>query len=207
MIGHVASCAATIFSGFNAVPELAIPGPVSAIGQRPAPVTPQRAAPAKRPEGGVEWKAGFRASVSRLLSLKAGWDGPSSAAISTHSVALAERILEVALSSSANPKMPFVVPSPDGGIQLEWHRTDIELEISISPDGALSALVELTRDELEVEKSGVEALDLFLRWAPRAAAANSHDFHEAGTEGAARRPFSSGVTGSSDYSGAPAFAA
>ena len=42
-------------------------------------------------------------------------------------------ILAKILDSSAPP--PSVVPTWDGGVQVEWRRNGVDLEIEISPDG------------------------------------------------------------------------
>ncbi len=42
-------------------------------------------------------------------------------------------ILAKILDSSAPP--PSVVPTHEGGVQVEWHRNGVDLEIEISPDG------------------------------------------------------------------------
>ena len=49
------------------------------------------------------------------------------------SVIGALNILAKILDSSAPP--PAVVPTYEGGVQVEWHRNGVDLEIEINPDG------------------------------------------------------------------------
>lgn len=48
----------------------------------------------------------------------------------------------LALIMSDTTPAPAVVPTFDGGLQLEWHQGGTDLELSIEPDGALSAWCE-----------------------------------------------------------------
>lgn len=36
------------------------------------------------------------------------------------------------------PDAPAVVPTADGGVQLEWHRDGTDVEVYVEPDGAVS---------------------------------------------------------------------
>ncbi len=70
------------------------------------------------------------AAVEELGTLRDGWDShggraPTKAALTAATGAL------FALRDHA----PQVVPTPNGGLQLEWHESGVDLEIEFGPDG------------------------------------------------------------------------
>jgi len=128
--------------------------------------------------GAQPWIADFREHIEPVLALKAGWAGPGSQPVSRPAVYLAEHLLGLALAGISAPLvLPSVVPGLDGEIQLEWHRGSLDLEVLIDEEGQITALLEDHSLGVEIEKEGDEALDLFIRWAPRAAQARSDAAH------------------------------
>jgi hypothetical protein len=121
------------------------------------------------------WLGQLRESYQPLRLLRDGWDGPGSKAVSIPLIYRVERALRDSLTSVREPKLPFVVPAPDGGLQIEWHQESLELEVLFSPDGSVSALLEDHAHGLEIEKDGAGALDLLSRWAARLAAEPRHE--------------------------------
>jgi hypothetical protein len=85
---------------------------------------------------------------------------------------LAEHYLGLALARVPNPQLPSVVPAANGGLQLEWNRETIALEVLFGADGRVTAYVEVYETGIEAEEAGYAAVDLLLRWAPRAAKAH-----------------------------------
>lgn len=134
------------------------------------PVSPdiQDTQPSGTRSGAQAWIEQFRARASRLLTLKPGWDGPGSEAVSLHALYYAEHLLGLALAGVRSPVLPAVVPTAAGGVQLEWHGNKVELEVLIDSDRRLTALLEDHETGAEIEGVGEEALDLFVRWAARA---------------------------------------
>lgn len=120
------------------------------------------------------WSAEFRKSLEPLRALQAGWAGPGSEAIDNKIFYRVEQYLALALARTPNPKLPYVVPTNCGGLQIEWHQEQIELEVLFEPSGSISALLEDHDQALEIEEYGNAALDLLLRWAPRAAQARNY---------------------------------
>lgn len=66
----------------------------------------------------------------RLLQLQPNWDSYGARTIR---LSCAARALFVYLSLRA-ASCPWVVPTNDGGIQLEWHQNGEDLEIEIRPN-------------------------------------------------------------------------
>lgn len=49
---------------------------------------------------------------------------------------------------------PTIVPTRDGGIQLEWHGPKIEVEVAVPPTGPISYLISDAISEVELEGEG-----------------------------------------------------
>ena len=76
----------------------------------------------------------FTPTRDALTSLLQDSDiGTSNSHSTQTSVLGALTILAKILDTRAPP--PSVVPTWDGGVQVEWHRNGVDLEIEISPDG------------------------------------------------------------------------
>ena len=116
------------------------------------------------------WRDGFQASLRPLQQLRDGWAGPNSRAVSPAVFYLVQHHLAMALARVPNPQLPYVVPTVDGGLQIDWHGDDVELEALFSPTGRITALAEVHSAGLEIEEEGDGAVDLLLRWTPRVAA-------------------------------------
>jgi hypothetical protein len=97
------------------------------------------------------------------LNLRAGWDGPNSAAISKAAVITAQGILEPVLASTEYQNAPFIVPCSDGSLQLEWHTADTEIELHVDVTGALSLWVHDRLNGAEFETEGPDARAAFVR--------------------------------------------
>ena len=70
-----------------------------------------------------------------LATLTEGWDGSGAARIDRATINRALGAIEQLLPSDA--PAPSVVPVPDSGLQIEWHRNRRDLEIEFSPGGAV----------------------------------------------------------------------
>lgn len=76
--------------------------------------------------------AGVESQLEHLKTLPVGWDGYRAPQIDHQAIARA-----VAFLRSAS-----IVPCAGGGVQLEWHQLDLDLEIEFEPDGTASGLLE-----------------------------------------------------------------
>lgn len=92
------------------------------------------------PDSAPSWFPAAVDDFRRLLQLPENWDTYGAAPIAAEAVAAAAALL-LRTASGDTPK-PSVVPTVDGGVQLEWHRHGIDLEVEIRPTGEYSAFYE-----------------------------------------------------------------
>ncbi len=83
----------------------------------------------------------YRPAVARLkelLALQAGWDGhggvPPRPDVARYCVQLMGRVL------NPDTPPPQIIPLSHGGLQLEWHLGDVDLEIEVESPGSVSFL-------------------------------------------------------------------
>lgn len=79
------------------------------------------------------WLGPFLEDANRLLALPEGWDSYNSESVSSNAVARGLNLLVSIMSAEA--RSPDVVPTSNGGVQLEWHDGERELEIEIPHEG------------------------------------------------------------------------
>lgn len=79
----------------------------------------------------LEWFTPICKNLCQLLDLPPNWDSYGALPIEPYSVATALYILNETFT--LNTPRPAIVPTNNGGIQLEWHMEDIGLEIEIDP--------------------------------------------------------------------------
>lgn len=86
------------------------------------------------------WLSAALARLDELATLKANWDSYQAEPMTPAALIAARGYVSVmALISpvSAMPE-PAIVPTNDGGIQLEWHQSGVDVEVYISPTGGVS---------------------------------------------------------------------
>ena len=66
-----------------------------------------------------------------------GWDGGDAAPVTTAAVRAALTVLEETMCADTVP--PAMVPTVDGGLQMEWHCRGVDLEVYVEANGAVSA--------------------------------------------------------------------
>ena len=86
------------------------------------------------------WLEPTLGSFSQLMGLGPNWDGHGAQAPSPESVRRALRFLASHLRPQTAP--PAVVPLVDGGVQAEWSRGGVDVEIVFRPTGETSLYVE-----------------------------------------------------------------
>ena len=76
-------------------------------------------------------------AIGRLVDSVQGpeWNGPGSLPTELGLVRRAFAIICELMPDARVEYVPQVVPLVDGGIQLEWHRDELDLEIALTPDG------------------------------------------------------------------------
>lgn len=103
--------------------------------------------------------------IARLLHMPPNWDSYGAKAIDRHRAVTAFYLLWIAIANGA--PMPALIPTSDGGIQLEWHRCGADLELRVISETALEVFFEdlatgkMYEGEIEVEVD-LASLRLFL---------------------------------------------
>lgn len=135
---------------------------------RSAPPPARAAQPSRAEEGRTNvWADQLAGNARGIATLKAGWDGPGSVAISPEILARAIFYVDTALKDAASDVVaPRLVPGGDGSIQIEWHTRRGELELDLDTDGTMSVWVRNHASGAEFDGEGEEAFALFYRWAP-----------------------------------------
>jgi hypothetical protein len=80
------------------------------------------------------WIAYVFDSIQALLLLPEGWDSYEAQPVAIKSIENLIYLLSQGIQLDV--PAPSVVPTVSGGIQLEWHRQGIDLEIEIPPSGS-----------------------------------------------------------------------
>ena len=75
------------------------------------------------------WFKGVLDRLEHLLSLPANWDSFGAQAVEVRKVAHALRFLSEVMTDET--PSPEIVPTPDGGLQFEWHKGRIDLEVEV----------------------------------------------------------------------------
>lgn len=86
------------------------------------------------------WLYPILQSLREFSKLSAGWDSYGAKPVRIEAAVAVLRIAATRLGEETVP--PTVVPTPDGGLQMEWHGRQQHLEIQVGPDGAASAYYE-----------------------------------------------------------------
>ena len=108
--------------------------------------------------------------ASELVQLPAGWDSHGAKPVSSEAARAATTLLAKAVSAAPNLAAPALVPTVRGGIQLEWHRQGVDLEIEFEPDGSGSWYAEDRETEETVERPLLKEDAALRRWLGRASA-------------------------------------
>jgi hypothetical protein len=75
------------------------------------------------------WQVPVVRLITELLELPANWNSYGSSRIRRDTAMFAIEILENVMA--AGTPLPAVVPTPNGGIQLEWHENGVNFEIDV----------------------------------------------------------------------------
>ena len=82
------------------------------------------------------WVESAFLKIQELLYLEAGWDGYDGKSVIGDTARKAVVMLFELMSSGT--KTPWIVPTVHGGLQMEWHKSQVDLEIEIKPDTTAS---------------------------------------------------------------------
>ncbi len=86
----------------------------------------------------VDWYNKMIKSVIDFRALSPNWDGYGALEICVGVIADAIRLLSEIIRDDT-PE-PYIFPTPQGGVQFEWHTEKIDLEIEIVPDSKVIVL-------------------------------------------------------------------
>jgi hypothetical protein len=102
-------------------------------------------------------------SLQKLAGLPTGWDSYGARPLNPRAVYRSVGLLTSIVPPGA-PE-PSVVPTRDGGVQFEWHRRGIDVEVRVPPVGEVSFIVADPNEEHEGEGIPDRALldDAFAR--------------------------------------------
>jgi hypothetical protein len=78
----------------------------------------------------LPWSIEVIAKFVELVAMPSGWDGYSARAVERETALFALEILNTTMGPRT--PMPHIVPTAEGGIQLEWHEKGIEVELYIA---------------------------------------------------------------------------
>ena len=106
--------------------------------------------------------------ASELVQLPPGWNSYGAKPIANEAVKAAIAFLVEAIPAIPNVVAPAVVPTVRGGLQLEWHRQGVDLEIEFGPDATGSWYAEDRDTEETVEAPLVNDDVALRRWLGRA---------------------------------------
>ncbi|MEQ1903130.1 MAG: hypothetical protein ABL888_02955 [Pirellulaceae bacterium] len=108
------------------------------------------------------WRDGVNAQMTALIRLEVGWDGYFANPVTLENATFAFRMMEACCPDNA-PE-PHIAPGPNGDLQLEWHTTNVKIELHVrEPNDVLAwhadaatgpngTELSLTTDFTEVEK-------------------------------------------------------
>lgn len=104
------------------------------------------------------WIRSALAKIEDLTALAPGWDGYNGKIIdATVAVQAVRFVLDHAYPSLPEPA---IVPTSEGGIQIEWHRGGIDFEVSISDDDSLVFLEDAETGQID-EQPADQANSIF----------------------------------------------
>ena len=117
----------------------------------------------ERPE--PEWLYPALAQLKHLTTLREDWDSYGGLPPSDEVLVNAARLLSNLLDKDASA--PSIVPTPSGGVQLEWQTETDDLEILIGPNAQVSGF-RVNRDsgrEVELEHTSISNVGLIVAFA------------------------------------------
>lgn len=94
----------------------------------------------------ASWMRNFERDVNRLASLRTNWDSYSGAPLQEKAVLKA---LELLTALEFTGPAPWLSPTPDGGIHLEWNENDLELTLDIDSTGTIEVVADYDNGELQ----------------------------------------------------------
>ncbi len=104
-----------------------------------------------------DWIHNVIAKLNEFLTLEENWDSYGAEKIDVNSTIFVFEMLTELIKIDITE--PFIFPSNDGGIQMEWHKADVDFEIKINPDRNVEFLFDDDRNEF----NSIEEEFVFIR--------------------------------------------
>lgn len=107
-----------------------------------------------------DWLDRAVARFNELGVMRRGWDGAGARPpTQTAGVAALRAVIEIMSALDAGAPVPAIVPMFDGGIQLEWHSRELDIEISVDPDGNRHVWLSANDGLIEIDEDFRGAVD------------------------------------------------
>jgi hypothetical protein len=106
-------------------------------------------------QGVSNWEPVAARRIFELMALPIGWDGYGGKPLARATAHIAINLL--ATVCREHTPTPSLVPMSGGGIQIEWHRGPIDLEISVCAPGQITVFYTDERQEGDGEEFDVVA--------------------------------------------------
>lgn len=87
------------------------------------------------------WVPAVETRLQQLVSLEDNWNSHGARPTLPSSMLLAVRVIASLVGNQPGRPLPQIVPTRDGGLQLEWHLPEAQIEISIDLADAVWAYV------------------------------------------------------------------
>ena len=91
------------------------------------------------------WMKATLKQLEEISTLERNWDSYGAPVIAPSRIAQAYNVVQSVMHDCAPP--PILLPTSDGGIQIEWHTHGVDLEISLVSDADLDISFEDLREE------------------------------------------------------------
>ena len=110
------------------------------------------------------WLKPLEKPLTTIVNLPNNWDSYGAKEVSIEVIEMSLKLLQ----SIADPGVPLpaVVPTGVGGIQFEWHKSGIDLEVEIDPSGQVQGFFKRNSQPEQCPKDSTEIVIPRLRkWA------------------------------------------
>ncbi len=101
------------------------------------------------PEGEPDWCRPIVRNLAEILALPEGWNSYGAKPVNLYAAVDAIGVLSTIMPLDG--PLPQVVPTSPGGVQLEWHKGGVDLEIVIKPSNPIHVSFEDQRNKASWE--------------------------------------------------------
>jgi len=98
----------------------------------PTPTRPDEVTIRVTPSAQARLERAFR-EMQSFAVLDAGWDSYGARLVQSDAILQTLRLLAVVFNTREDIADPMIVPTSEGGVQIEWDRDDVHLELEVRP--------------------------------------------------------------------------